>query len=358
MNRLNRILFALLAAQIVLAVLVFLPRFIPARAASAPLFASLTPADVAAIRILDETGNRVDLVKRGDAWTVAETDDFPVDAGRVDSFLTKVTDLKTQPLVTRTSASHKRLKVADDDFVRRVDLTRADCSTATLFIGSASGGGAHVRAGGQDEVYLTRDLGSFDANANVSGWIDTAYLSVPQDKVTSLTLENANGTLDFEKDASGNWTLKDLAAGEVFDPNNLTTLLTRLSSLAMIRPLGRADKPEYGLAEPKAVVTVNTSDDPGGTKTYVLRVGAKDDESNSYVVISSESPYYVRMASFNVEDFVTRTRQDFLQAQRTPAATPEATVTPEVTATLEVTVTLEITPTFEATPTPRPTPTP
>jgi len=315
-----------------------------------------TPANVTAIRILDETVNRVDLVKRGDAWTVAETDDFPADSSRIDSFLTKVAGLKTNPLVTRTSASHKRLEVADDGFARRVDLTQADGSTATLFIGSASGGGTHVRAGGQDEVYLTRDLGSFDANANVNGWIDTTYLSVPQDKVTSLTLENANGTLEFEKDASGNWTLKDLAAGEVFNPNNLTTLLTRLSSLAMIRPLGKADKPEYGLGQPTAVVTVKANDDSGGTKTTVLRVGAKDDESNTYVVISSESPYYVRVAGFSVEDFVTRTRQDFLQAQPTPTATPEATVTRETTTTVEVPPTLEIAPTVEATPTARPTP--
>ncbi|HET7087489.1 MAG TPA: DUF4340 domain-containing protein [Anaerolineae bacterium] len=352
MNRINRILFGLLAAQIVLAVLVFLPRFVPTSAESAPLFGSLTPADVTAIRILDETGNRVDLVKRGDVWTVAETDDFPADPSRIDSFLTKVAGLKTNLLVTRTSASHKRLKVADDDFARRVDLTQADGSTATLFIGSASGGGTHVRAGGQDEAYLTPDLSSFDANTNVNGWIDTTYLSVPQDKVTSLKLENANGTLEFEKDASGNWTLKDLAAGEVFNPNNLTTLLTRLSSLAMIRPLGKADKPEYGLDKPAAVVTVTADDDSGGTKTTVLRVGAKDDESDSYVVISSESPYYVRMAGFSLEDFVTRTRQDFLQAQ----PTPEATVAPEITATPEVPPTLEIAPTVEATPTARPTP--
>ena len=142
----------------------------------------------------------------------------------------------------------------------------------------------------------------------------------------------------------------------MFNPNNLTTLLTRLSSLAMIRPLGKADKPEYGLGQPTAVVTVKANDDSGGTKTTVLRVGAKDDESNTYVVISSESPYYVRVAGFSVEDFVTRTRQDFLQAQPTPMATPEATVTPEITATVEITPTLEIAPTVEATPTARPTP--
>ncbi len=58
-------------------------------------------------------------------------------------------------------------------------------------------------------------------------------------------------------------------------------------------------------------------------ETYTLRVGAKDDEDNSYVVSSSESPYYVRVSNYTVKDFVERTRDDFLEQPPTP--TPEPT---------------------------------
>jgi hypothetical protein len=139
----------------------------------------------------------------------------------------------------------------------------------------------------------------------------------------ALTLENKNGRLEFEKDDAGTWTMKDLAADETLNQNNVKSLATRVSSLQMLRPLGKTEQDEYGLKEPKTVVTAQTRDDKGNTKTYTIRVGAKSDEDNSYVVISSESPYYVRMAEYTVKDFVEKVRDGFLELPPTP--TPEPT---------------------------------
>lgn len=351
MNRLNRILSAALVIQIVMAAIVFVPRLFPASAESAPLFGPIEAGDVAGLTVWDDEGNRVDLSRKDGVWVVPDAGDFPADAAKIDGFLGKLSGLTTNPLVTRTSASHKRLKVADDDFLRRVDFTLADGSSRTLFIGTDSTGGtAHVRASGQDEVYLSRDLSRFDANAAISSWIDPVYLNVPQDKMISLTVENGSGTLEFEKDAAGTWTMKGLAAGEVFKPDNLNTMLSRLSSLRMMRPIGTQEEPAYGFDVPNAVITLTATDDAGQVKTYSLRVGAKYVDEDNYVVSSSESPYYVRIAAFSIEDFVTRTREDFLQPPPTPTMTPEATLTPEATS--------QATPTPEATQeaTPRPTP--
>jgi hypothetical protein len=69
---------------------------------------------------------------------------------------------------------------------------------------------------------------------------------------------------------------------------------------------------------------VKTRDQAGTIKTSTLRVGAKDDKDGSFVVISSESPYYVRVAGYSVENFVEKARDYFLQAPPTaaPASTP------------------------------------
>ncbi len=74
---------------------------------------------------------------------------------------------------------------------------------------------------------------------------------------------------------------------------------------------------------PIAVVTLRTQSEEEGTKNYTLRVGAKDPEDNSYVVISSESPYYARVSEFAVQRFVEAVREDFLELPPTPEATPE-----------------------------------
>jgi hypothetical protein len=84
----------------------------------------------------------------------------------------------------------------------------------------------------------------------------------------------------------------------------------------MTAPLGKEEQAAYGMATPNAVATVETA-----TKTYTLQVGAQDPDDNSYVVISSESPYYVRVSEYSVQALVQNTRADFIEAPPTP--TPE-----------------------------------
>ena len=84
-------------------------------------------------------------------------------------------------------------------------------------------------------------------------------------------------------------------------------------------PLGKKEQDAYGLKAPNAIVTVKTRDQAGAIKTYTLRVGAKDEKDGSFVVISSESPYYVRVAGYAVQNFVEKARDYFLQLPPTPA---------------------------------------
>jgi hypothetical protein len=322
MNRTNQILAAVLAVQIVLVAVAFWPR--PASVAGGEsLFADLEANQITQLTVSDATGKHIKLAKETGNWVLPEADDYPCLANKVPQFLEKIVALRTNRLVTQTPASHKRLKVADDDFERRLELELTDGTTHRLYLGtSPSYGAGHVRAEGQNEVYLA-SLSASDAGVNASNWVDTLYFSVTQDQIVALTLENENGRFEFEKDEAGTWTMKDLAADETLNENNVKSLASRVSSLRMLRPLGKTERDDYGLKEPNAIVTVETRDTEGNTKTYTIRVGAKDDENNSYVVISSESPYYVRVSEYTVKDFVERTRDDFLELPSTP--TPEPT---------------------------------
>jgi hypothetical protein len=129
---------------------------------------------------------------------------------------------------------------------------------------------------------------------------------------------------ELEKNDAGAWTLKDLAAGETVNDSNIQSMLTQATSIALTQPLGKKEQDAYGLKSPSAVVTVKTRDQAGTIKTSTLRVGAKDDKDGSFVVISSESPYYVRVAGYGVENFVEKARDYFLQVPPTaaPASTP------------------------------------
>jgi hypothetical protein len=322
-KRHDQILAGVLVVQIILSIIVFWPK--PTAAVeSEPLFPDLESDDIVALAIADADGNSVTLRQVVGDWVLPDADDYPAEADNITSLLDKIVGLTTGRLVTRTDASHKRLQVAPDDFVRRIDFETADGVKHTLYLGSSpSYGATHFRVDGQSETYLTNAISNWETNATASSWIDAVYLSIPQADVTRMTLENDNGTFTFTKEDGegdeGNWTMDGLAADETLDEAKVTALLQRAASVNIVSPLGKEEQAAYGMDEPSAVVTLETED-----KTVTLRVGAKDLDDNSYVVISSESPYYARAAEYGLKSLVENTRDDFLQLPATPTPESEA----------------------------------
>jgi hypothetical protein len=320
MSRFNQILVVILVVQIALAAFILWPRAVVS-SGGGPLLPDYKAADVTGLTLSDSQGNKLALTKSGDNWVLPEADDYPVDSAKVTPLLDKIEKIRTNRLVTQTEGSHVRLKVAADDFNSLVEIKLKDGASHKLYIGSSAGAAAtHVRANDRPEVYLAGDINSFDASPQAGSWVDTLYFTVPQTATTGLILENANGTFEFTK-AGEKWTMPGLKSGETFNENNFTSLFSQASGIRMTQPLGKKDDPAYGLAKPQAVITLKTAD-----KTYTLSVGTKDDKDNTYVVKSSESPYYVRVSEGLVKPFLDHKRDDFLQAP--PTAEPGAEATP------------------------------
>ncbi len=317
MNKLQRILIGILAVQLVLAVIVFLPK---GQASESKSLLGVKAEEITGLIVTDDQGAAVKLAKSGDAWTAPDAAGYPASATKITALLTKLAAVNTGRLVGQTAAAQTQLQVADDKFVRKLELQTANGSQI-LYLGSAAGSDStHVRLGGQGEVYLASGLATGDIAADLLSWIDPVYLSVPAADVTGLTLKNANGEWTFEKDAAGNWSFPALAAGETLNAAAVSNLLTQVVSLRLTKPLGQTDDAAYALAQPAAVVTL-TAKTADQTKTYTLAVGAQDAGDKSYVVKSSESPYYVRVAEASAKDLVERTRAGFLvQPTPTPAA--------------------------------------
>jgi hypothetical protein len=326
MNRTNQILAGVLALQVIVAVVAFLPRS-SAGAAGEPLFAGVEANQVVWVQIADAEGGQIELEKADAGWTLAGTEGFPCTEGAVPGFLDKLLALDTSRLVTETPDSHARLQVADDAFSRKVSFRLEDGTEHTLLMGtSPSYNAVHVRVEGQDQVYLASGLSTSDASVTATTWIDAQYVNLQSDQVAALTVENAQGAFAFAKDEDGTWQMQGLAEDETLNEGEVSALVTRISSLRMQRPLGKAEDPAYGMGDPHAVVTVQTRDEEGATATQTLVIGAQDATDNSYVVKASTSPYYVRVADYSVQDFVQEARTDLLEQPPTP--TVEVTATP------------------------------
>jgi hypothetical protein len=325
MNRTNRILAAVLALQIVLTAVIFWPR--PAASvAGENIFPGLEADQIVRLTLGDGTGTQLQLTQTPSGWVLPEADDYPALDDNISELLTKIAELKADRLVAQTAASHKQLKVAAGDFERRIAFELADGAKHVLYVGTApSYRVSHVRADDRSQVYLVSDLSALTAAANAANWVDTLYFSAPQDQIAALTLENANGKFEFEKDEAGAWTMEGLAAEETLNEDNVKSLASQAASVRLTRPLGKTEKADYGLQSPGAVLTVLTRDETGNVKTYSLRVGAQDEADKSYAVKSSESPYYVAVADYTATAFTDKTRDDFI----IPPPTPEPTSEPE-----------------------------
>jgi hypothetical protein len=320
MSRLQQILIATLILQVAIAGFVFWPRPTPAGAGGQSLLGDIKTGDITSLAVQDDQGNNIKLAKTGGQWVFPDGGDYPADSAKITTLLDKLVALKGNRLVAQTPSSQQRLQVADGAFQRRLELTTSSGTALTLFVGSSAGAGAsHARVGGQNNVYLVDNLAAWDLGTDPASWVNPVYLSVPPADVTAVTLRNANGEWSLAKDAQGNWTMADLSAGETLSANNVESLVNAVTSVRLLRPLGKSEDPAYGLAQPAALVTIQakTGDQ---SKTYTLAVGAQDPGDKSYVVKSSESPYYVRVAEYTAKDLLERTRDRFLEATPTPTS--------------------------------------
>lgn len=322
MNKLQRILIVILGLQLALGVFVFWPRPVASGAGQA-LLGELKVEDITGLTITDDQGVSTRLVKSGDGWNAPDAGGYPADASKITPVLDKLIAIKSGKPIAQTPASQAQLQVADAKFLRKVEVLKAGGAAQTVYLGSSGGSQAvHVRLGGQNEVYLASGLATWEVDANLLSWIDPVYLTVTAADITGFTLKNQQGEFSLTKDGQGAWQLAGLGSGETLDANKATTLVNSVTSLRMTQPLGKTEDAAWGLGQPSATVTMQVKSGDQA-KTITLTVGAKDAADNSYVVKSSESEYYARVAEFSVKELVSRDRASFLPA--TPPPAPAAT---------------------------------
>jgi len=317
MNRTQQILIAVILVQIVIGVLVFLPQGSPV-SAEVLLFSGLSKDKVTSLS-LESSGSKISFTKEGDLWVLPDADKYPADVTKIEAFLDKVLAIRNDRLIAENESSFKRLQVTAEDNVAKISFTTSDAKSYLLLMGSASGPAAtNVRLDGQDKVYLTDKISTWDVSIDASNWIKVVYLETTYADMTYMSFSNQNGTFTFEKDVDGNWNMDGLSGDETLNPNNLISVLNRLTLLNMSTPLGKENKPEYGMNNPSAVVVLRTNNAVDGEKEFTLTIGALNTDKNNFYVKSSASDYYVLIPNFSVDSFITRKKDDFLMVHATP----------------------------------------
>jgi hypothetical protein len=320
LTRLQWILVIILIAQIIMAIAINIPR--NKQAISGPLLNNFDPSNIVQIDIESQTNDPMRISKVEGSWVLADAGNYPVKSDKVTEILNKIKNIQTNRLVAQTEASHTQLQVAEDNYVNRIILTNDSGESFIIFIGSSGGTGAtHVRNLGSDQVYLTSELASWEIAPTMSSWIDTIYITIPEDQSNKVVIQNSNGIFNFTKGEDGQWIYDGLLDGEAFNSSDFQTSISRFFSLNMQKPLGTVQDASMGLDQPSAIATFEINNQDGSTSAIEVKIGKMLAADVSYTAKASTSPYYVSIANYIAEPLINMDHLSLLEEEPTPTPT-------------------------------------
>lgn len=335
MTKTNRLLVAALVLQVAILVIARFVQTDPQVVRPKPVLGALDSDDIRGIKVVDDD-KVAELARQGESWVLASGGGFPVKADKIKELVGKFPALTAAEPVATKPEHHRALEVSAEENQRDITLTLKDGKTLRFFLGSSPGiKKAHLRLDGQNDVYAVEGLSTWDIGASASNWVETEYLKVDKDKLVALSLKNEDGTIELKKDGAS-WQLVAARPNETLKSTAVDSLVSSASSVYLNEPVGKERKPEYGLEQPKAVLTLVSESkvekkkeggekdgEKSGTeaqpaepeqverKTIVLEIGAKKDDN--YFAKSDASPFIVKIASWTAETFTNKKRKDLLE---------------------------------------------
>jgi len=324
-NRKHGILLGLLVAQTAIAAVTWM-----GGGYAGDTYAGRTPAlelaaqDVKALRIVGEPKadgsepDRLELSRKDDGWIAVSAGDYPADTAKVDALLEKLVSMKIGRAIAARAANHEALGVGPRSYARRITLV-TDGGEHEIILGSGARQMSHVRIDNSDEVYTTKDVGVWNVRADARNFIDAAYVQVDRESLTSISIQNPNGSLNFSKSEEG-WRLAELPAGVEQDAAAIGAVINALTRVNLITPVGTENKPSYGLKDGTEVTLAWVDEDEASAALrYVIGAAADD---NAYYAKADDREHIVTIAKWTAEQATTKKAGDFIAKPAADAAAP------------------------------------
>ncbi len=305
----NTLLFIFLVIQLAVVAYVFRPT--PQNTqSSGPLLQNFQDEKITAIAITDNENQSITLNKSQNNWEINRQEQgyppLPADNDKVQTLLEKVAALSRSRVVTRTPASHNRLKVGSV-FNRKIEFKAGEDKQSVLFLGSSPNyKSLHVRLDGEDEVYLDKDLSIWEAPTAKESWWRTQYIGIDPEILTGLELTNGSGPIKLRKNDEGLWHLAGKTTKEKLDQVKVDALINDLAHLTIQKYLPADYKAPA--EEPIATAILTTA-----TRTVELTI-ALQEEQGDYLAKSSSLPYYAKTSHQAVKDILAINVKELTQS--------------------------------------------
>jgi hypothetical protein len=247
------------------------------------------------ILIEQDDEQRVKLKKLEERWNVFSMNNFQADKDKVEAFLDKLAELKKGWPVATTNTAAKRFKVAENNFERKITLSKEGKNIDTLFIGTSPGfRKIHARRNDEDSIYAV-NFNDYEAGTRHEDWIDKGVLTHKTSEILRVQLPDFSLLRQDENlivegiDAS----TEDTVAEEA------DRLVRKIADLRIRTVLGIDAKPEYNQDNPVFRYTLVLSS--GDSEEYVF---SKPKDADDYVLKPSHCEEYFKVDNWVVDSLM------------------------------------------------------
>ncbi|MCC6219649.1 MAG: DUF4340 domain-containing protein [Deltaproteobacteria bacterium] len=247
------------------------------------------------------------IAKGENGWLLPENHDFPIEKTKLDGILNSINQIKRPYAVGNTELAAKKLRVASDDFEKKVVFYQKEQPVGSLFMGTSPVyKKVHVRVNEEAEIFEV-PFDSYALNADKSNWQDNAYLHLDKESIAKLSL---NGFV-LERKEGAAFAVSKLSENESTRSDKANELLEKVSNISFSDVIGKEPKPEHKDYQEVLSYTVGLKSEK--TREYKFR--AKDKEATDYVLKISDDPYYFEVKKYVVEDLEKAKREDLIEVK-------------------------------------------
>lgn len=223
------------------------------------VFAGVNPDDIEELEIKAEDGERSQLKKEGEAWTIVSPITATSDAGELSSLTGALADTSVESVIDERPVDVKPFGL-DPPRIEVVMRLKGKKEPQRLLVGSKTPAGEQLYAKVADQPRVFLISGGLDAtfNKNTFALRDKSILKFDRSKAETIDLTSGSTVLQFAKSGTEWKIVKPVAARADFSA--VEGIVERLASAQMqgVAEPEASDLRKYGLDKPAATMVVGT----------------------------------------------------------------------------------------------------
>lgn len=204
-------LIAALSVLIVLGGLVWYtnkhPETSASKAPASPKLISVDAGQIEGIKLIKAVSEPIELAKLAGTWTIVKPTPMPADQDAVNTLTGAVSTLNADRLIDDHPANLAEFGLTSP--TTEVDLSLKGGKTVKLLIGSdtPAGTGTYAKLESDPKVYTIPTYTKTSFDKTVNDLRDKRLLTFNQDKLTTVTVTSKGKTIEFNKNAQGDWQI-------------------------------------------------------------------------------------------------------------------------------------------------------